>query len=117
MPASNNPERYAAQVNRALKPIFRQFLETQSKHLGGIRLALERGALKDASRLAHSVKGATGTYELPEAAAQAAALEAAVQAGDPAQVEALLDRLAAYLDALDVAFVDPTDAPKDLPGR
>lgn len=104
-------------VNQALKPLYPQFLEIQKRHLAGIAPALAIGDTAEARRLAHSVKGAAGTYELPDAAALAAAAEIAMDDGRQEEALALAAKLAEYFTGLDVVFVAPQDAPNALAGE
>jgi HPt (histidine-containing phosphotransfer) domain-containing protein len=102
-------------VSQALKPIYPQFLEIQIRHLDGIAPALAAGDTAEARRLAHNVKGAAGSYELPAAAALAEAAEIAVHHGRREEALALAAELADYFAALDVVFVDPSAAPGPAP--
>ena len=104
-------------VNQALKPIYPQFLEIQKRHLDGIAPALAAGDTAQARRLAHSVKGAAGTYELPDAAALAAAAEAAIHDGRQEEALALAAALGDYLEVLTVVFIEPQSRPTTLAGQ
>ena len=104
-------------VSQTLKPIFQQFLEIQMRHLAGIAPALAAGDTAEARRLAHSVKGAAGSYELPAAAALAAAAEIAIDDGRQEEALALAAELADYLAALTVIFVEPQAIPDALAGQ
>jgi len=104
-------------VSQTLKPIYSQFLEIQMRHLAGIAPALAAGDTAEARRLAHSLKGATGTYELPDAAALAAAAEAAIDDGRPEEALALAAKLNDYLGALTVIFIEPHARPLPLAGQ
>ena len=106
MPDSRTPARIVVRVNRALAPIYPQFLAVQGEHLAALANALATGDVVTAGRLAHSVKGAAGTYELPAAAAIAADLEAAFAGDELERAGRLLGELAGYFAALDVAFCD-----------
>ncbi len=104
-------------VSQTLKPIYPQFLEIQRQHLAGIASALAVGDTAEARRLAHSVKGAAGSYELPAAAALAAAAEIAIDDGRQEEALALAAELADYLAALTVIFVEPQAIPDALAGQ
>ncbi|KHK00397.1 Hpt domain-containing protein [Desulfovibrio sp. TomC] len=112
MPDSLPPTSVVVCVSRVLAPIYPQFLAIQREHLTALADALEIGDVATAGRLAHSAKGAAGTYELPAAAAIAGDLEAAVARGEVELASRLLGELTGYFSGLDVAF---TDAPL-LPG-
>lgn len=104
-------------VNQALKPIYPQFLEIQKRHLAGIAPALAAGDTDEARRLAHSVKGAAGTYELPDAAALAAAAEAAIHDGRQEEALALAARLNDHFATVNVIFVGPQPRNDALAGQ
>ncbi|EKO40228.1 MAG: HPt domain-containing protein [Solidesulfovibrio magneticus str. Maddingley MBC34] len=104
-------------VSQALKPIYPQFLEIQRRHLAGIAPALAVGDTAEARRLAHSVKGAAGSYELPAAAALAAAAEIAIIDGRQEEALALAVTLGNYLAALTVVFIEPHARPTPLVGQ
>ena len=94
-------------VSQVLKPLYPEFLEIQKRHLAGIAPALAAGDTAEARRLAHSVKGAAGTYELPAAAALAAAAEAAIDDGRQKEALTLAVKLNDYFATLNVVFVGP----------
>ncbi len=104
-------------VSRALEPIYGRFLEIQMRHLAGIAPALAVGNTAEARRLAHNLKGAAGSYELPAAAALAAAAEAAINADRFDEALALAARLGDYLAALTVVFIEPHTRPTPLAGQ
>ncbi|WP_043601337.1 Hpt domain-containing protein [Solidesulfovibrio magneticus] len=104
-------------VSQALKPIYSQFLEIQKRHLAGIAPALAVGDTAEARRLAHSVKGAAGTYELPAAAALAAAAETAIHHGRQEEALALAAELTNYFATLNVIFVGPQPRNDALAGQ
>jgi len=104
-------------VSQALKPLYPQFLEIQKRHLAGIAPALAAGDTAEARRLAHSVKGAAGTYELPAAAALAEAAEAAIDHGRQEQALALAAKLHDYLGALTIIFIEPRPRLDALAGQ
>ena len=104
-------------VSQALKPIYPRFLEIQKRHLAGIAPALAAGDAVEARRLAHSVKGAAGSYELPAAAALAGAAEIAIDDGRQEEALALAANLMDYFQVLDVVFVEPRPRSDALAGQ
>lgn len=104
-------------VSQALKPLYPQFIEIQKRHLAGIAPALAAGDTAEARRLAHSVKGAAGTYELPDAAALAEAAEIAIHEGRQEEALALAAKLADYLAALTIIFIEPRPRSDALAGQ
>ena len=104
-------------VSQTLKPLYLRFLETQMRHLAGIAPALAAGDTDEARRLAHNVKGAAGTYELPDAAALAAAAEAAIHDGRQEEALAMAATLGGYFATLNVIFVGPQPRNDVLAGQ
>ena len=104
-------------VSQTLESIYPQFLEIQKRHLAGIAPALAVGDTAEARRLAHSVKGAAGTYELPDAAALAAAAEIAIHDGRQEEALALAVTLGGYFANLNVIFVGPQPRNDVLAGQ
>lgn len=104
-------------VSQVLKPLYPQFLEIQKRHLAGIAPALAAGDTVEARRLAHSVKGAAGTYELPAAAALAAAVEVAIHDGRQEEALALSAKLTDYFATLNVTFLGPQPRNDALAGQ
>jgi HPt (histidine-containing phosphotransfer) domain-containing protein len=98
-------------VSRVLAPLYPQFLAIQKRHVEVLTLALAQDDPETAGRLAHTVKGAAGTYELPAAAAIACDLETAVATGDLGRAGRLLDELSRYFAGLEVVFTDPPPLP------
>jgi len=105
------PPRPTVRVSRTLEPIFAQFLEIQQRQRLALGQALAAGDAATALRLAHSIKGAAATYELPDAAAIARDLEAALALGALALAASCLEALAAHFNALDVVFVERSSLP------
>ncbi len=105
MPQVPWPQRHIVHVSRILMPLFPLFLDIQRRQSADMDQALAAGDQETLRRLAHAVKGAAGTFELPEAAALGARLEAAALAGDLAVAAALLDVLKRYYADMVIAFV------------
>ncbi len=104
-------------VSQVLEPIYPQFLEIQKRHLAGIAPALAVGDTAEARRLIHNVKGAAGSYELPAAAALAAAAEIAIHDGRQEEALALAVTLGGYFANLNVIFVGPQPRNDVLAGQ
>jgi len=105
MPECPDQPRLVTHVSQTLKPIFAQFLALQTRQRHDLAQAIAAGDAQTAHRLAHSLKGATATYELPAAAAIARDIETAVLQGDMTLAASHLKTLTAHFDALDVVFI------------
>ncbi|MDD2706134.1 MAG: Hpt domain-containing protein [Acidocella sp.] len=105
MPECPDQPRLVTHVNQTLEPIFAQFLALQRRQCHDLGQAIAAGDAQTAHRLAHSLKGATATYELPAAAAVARDIETAILLNDMALAASHLKTLTTYFDALDVVFI------------
>jgi HPt (histidine-containing phosphotransfer) domain-containing protein len=92
-------------VSRFLEPIFPLFLEIQENHLIELRFALAAGNAAEVVRLAHSIKGATATYQLPDAADLAARLEITAKNSPLYDAQHLFEELARYLQNVRILFL------------
>ena len=113
MPQCPDQPRLVAHVSQTLEPIFDQFLALQTRQRHNLGQAIAAGDAQTAHRLAHSLKGATATYELPAAAAIAREIETAVLQNDMPLAASHLKTLAAYFDTLDVVFIAAPALPPD----
>jgi len=111
MPSHTQPPRITVRVSHILEPIYDQFLGIQKRQLQTLANALDAGDPATARRLAHSLKGSAATYELPDAAAIARDLEAAVVQNDRTLALRQLKALVAYFDALDIVYAKETILP------
>ncbi|EFL49506.1 Hpt protein [Solidesulfovibrio fructosivorans JJ]] len=93
-------------VSAELRPIFDRFLAIQREHTVDLERALAARDSEDLSRLAHTIRGSTATFQLPEAADMALALEEAVANADFAAAGRLIAALARYFHETDIVFVD-----------
>ena len=105
MPEYPDQPRPVAHVSQTLEPIFAQFLALQTRQRHNLGQAIAAGDAQTAHRLAHSLKGATATYELPAAAAIAREIEIAILHHDMPLAASHLKTLTAHFDALEVVFV------------
>ena len=98
-------------VTTDLRPIFDQFLVIQRHHVAQLEQALKTCDHRAMARLAHSIRGACATYQLPEAARLALALEHTVQQGDPVVTGSLIAALKRYFRDISVEFVETGATP------
>lgn len=94
------------QVHRFLEPIFPKYLDVQKAYLAAMDQALAAGDLPTLQRLGHTIKGGAATYELFQASALGARLEAAAAIGAVDLVATAVALLHAYFTTLDVSFTD-----------
>ena len=94
-----------AHVSVALQPIFTDFLDIQRSHVATMRHCLSTNDTVTLARLAHAVKGAAATYQLPDAANLARTLEALASTDHCDDARALIEALQDYFDTVPVVFV------------
>jgi HPt (histidine-containing phosphotransfer) domain-containing protein len=91
-------------VDGDLRPIFNRFLDIQRGQIEALDAALAAGDRGAALLLAHTVRGAAATYQLPEAADVAAAIEEQARGRDLAPAGPLVDVLRRYFREVEVVF-------------
>ncbi|RRH78173.1 response regulator [Falsigemmobacter faecalis] len=107
-PADELPDRLPPfNIARALervngkRPLLRRLIlnfgETQSRAGDEIRSLIAEGAMADARRVSHTLKGLAGSLELPDLQEAAAKLERALLEGEPAQLHALIMTMEEHL--------------------
>jgi len=80
-----------------LRRLILNFGETQSRAGEEIRSLIAEGAMADARRVSHTLKGLAGSLELPDLQAAAAKLERALLEGESAQLHALIMTMEEHL--------------------
>jgi HPt (histidine-containing phosphotransfer) domain-containing protein len=105
LPSEEGPIRSRFAGNPKLVPIVRKFAARLREQLAATRAAAEAGDLAEVERLAHWLAGAAGTVGYDAFTAPAREMEAAAKAGDGAQAEGVLQRLARMADQLEVPEV------------
>ena len=104
------PAKPDVRIGAALEPIFQDFLKIQRQQIAAMHHAL---ALRDSQtliRLAHAVRGATATYQLPVAADIARDVELSAAENDLETTAKSIRSLKHYLDTLTVRFIRSNDA-------
>ncbi|MFU2207964.1 Hpt domain-containing protein [Solidesulfovibrio sp. C21] len=103
-PPDDIPPRTVA-VSAELRPIFARFLAIQNEHIAELESALAARDGEALCRLAHTIRGSAATFQLPEAADMALALEETVARADLAAAGRLIAALARYFHETDIEFV------------
>lgn len=108
-PLADIPPKTVA-VSAELRPIFARFLAIQNEHVAELEKALAARDSQTLCRLAHTIRGSAATFQLPEAADMALALEETVARADLAAAGRLIAALARYFRETDIEFVEaPTE--------
>ena len=94
-----------------LARLLAEFAKSQAQAVAAIRQALGHGAVEEATRHAHTLKGVAGNLSAKRLAAEAAAVEALLRRGESAGVEPALARLEAAMVEVVGGLVPATDRP------
>jgi signal transduction histidine kinase/DNA-binding response OmpR family regulator len=87
-----------------LRKLILDFADKFEGAVTSLRAQIERGALEDAKRLAHTLKGVAGALEIRKVAEAARQAEDALAQGEPMEMDLLLERLQGALrPAIDAA--------------
>ncbi|MGN0933002.1 response regulator [Falsigemmobacter intermedius] len=80
-----------------LRRLILNFAESQGRAGDEIRSLIAQGAMADARRVSHTLKGLAGSLELPDLQTAAATLERALLDGESAQLHALISTMEEHL--------------------
>jgi HPt (histidine-containing phosphotransfer) domain-containing protein len=97
-------ERITAHVDADLRDLIPGFLANRARDVVNMRAALTAGQLDSIRIAGHSMKGVGGGYGFDGITEIGAAIEKAALAGDLEAVGTAVDRLADYLDRVEVVF-------------
>jgi HPt (histidine-containing phosphotransfer) domain-containing protein len=91
-------------VDPDLKELIPGFLENRRKDVASLRDALARRDCAPIQSTGHSLKGVGGGYGFAELSTIGAEIEIAAKAGNLDALPGLIERMAAYLDRVEVVF-------------
>jgi HPt (histidine-containing phosphotransfer) domain-containing protein len=97
-------EKIVVTVDPDLGDLIPGFLENRRRDLSTLRAALEQGDCRALQSTGHSLKGVGGGYGFTGLSAIGADIENAAKAGDTGALAGHIDRLADYLERVEVVF-------------
>ncbi|MBI2970067.1 MAG: Hpt domain-containing protein [Gammaproteobacteria bacterium] len=97
-------DRIVVNVDADLEDLIPGFLDNRRKDLASLREALSRGDGKSLQSTGHSLKGVGGGYGFGGLSEMGAEIESAAKAGAIERIAPVIDRLADYLDRIEVVF-------------
>jgi signal transduction histidine kinase/CheY-like chemotaxis protein/HPt (histidine-containing phosphotransfer) domain-containing protein len=100
---------------KLLARLLAEFGKSQAGAVAGIRQALGHGAVEEAARHAHTLKGVAGNLSATKLAAAAAALESLLRKGDVGDLEPALGRLEAAMTEVIDGLAALSEAPAAAP--
>ena len=97
-------EKIVVTVDPDLEDLIPGFMENRRKDLSALRAALERGDCQAMQATGHSLKGVGGGYGFTGLSGIGADIESAAKAGNTAALAGHVDRMADYLDRVEIVF-------------
>jgi len=97
-------ERMQVTIDEDLADLIPGFLENRRKDVNQVRQALKAGDFETVREIGHGMKGVGGGYGFDAITDMGAALESAAINRDDDRVQEQTDRLAAYLDSIDIVY-------------
>ncbi len=102
-PATDHP---VAHVDRTLESLIPRFLERRRDDAVVIEALVSSGDFETIAGMGHSIKGSGGGYGFDPITDYGAEIETAARAADGAATIAAARKLRAYVDSVEVVFVD-----------
>ncbi len=102
-PATGRPVAY---VERTLESLIPRFLQRRRDDVVAIERLVAAGDFETIQSMGHSIKGSGGGYGFDPVTDLGAAIEAAAKDCDGAAAIVLARRLRAYIETVEVVFVD-----------
>lgn len=102
-PVADHP---VAHVDRTLESLIPRFLDRRRDDATAIEALVARGGFESIAGMGHSIKGSGGGYGFDPITDYGAEIETAARAADGAATIAAARKLRAYVDEVEVVFVD-----------
>ena len=91
-------------VDAAFEPLLPKFMTNRKKEVVTMMDAFTQDDFETIRKIAHGMKGVSGSYGFPEMTTVAARMEQAAKTGDAGSIHSDLTALAAYLDRVEVVY-------------
>lgn len=91
-------------VDAAFEPLLPKFMTNRRKEVATMTDALTQADFETIRKVAHGMKGVSGSYGFPEMTTVAARMEQAAKTGDAGSIRGDLTALAVYLDRVEVVY-------------
>lgn len=91
-------------VDAAFEPLLPKFMTNRKKEITTMTDALTEGDFETVRKVAHGMKGVSGSYGFPEMTTVATRLEQAAKTADAESIRNDLSLLASYLDRVEVVY-------------
>lgn len=91
-------------VDAAFEPLLPKFMTNRKNEVTTMTDALVQGDFETVRKVAHGMKGVSGSYGFPEMTTVAARMEQAAKTADAGSIRSDLAALTSYLDRIEVVF-------------
>ena len=93
-----------ARVDASFEPLIQKFMANRKKEITTMAEAVSQGDFETIRKVAHGMKGVSGSYGFPEMTTVAARLEQAAKTADEGSINRDLRTLASYLDRVTIVY-------------
>ena len=93
-----------AHVDASFAPLIPKFMANRKKEITTMAEAVTQGDFETIRKVAHGMKGVSGSYGFPAMTAVAARLEQAATVADGESISRDLTALASYLDRVEIVY-------------
>ncbi len=91
-------------VDASFEPLVPKFMTNRKKEITTMTEAVAQGDFETVRKVAHGMKGVSGSYGFPEMTTVAARLEQAAKIADQGAIRSDLTALASYLDRVEIVY-------------
>lgn len=93
-----------AHVDASFEPLIPKFMTNRKKEIATMAEAVVQSDFDTIRKVAHGMKGVSGSYGFPSMTAAAARLEQAAKVADGESISRNLTALASYLDRVEIVY-------------
>lgn len=97
---------YRVEVDSDLEEVIPAFMENRQKDLTLLKEAYDKEAFTDSTSIGHTLKGVGGGYGFNRITELGKLIEEASKEGDGQKLAVLIESLEAYLDQVEIVYVD-----------
>lgn len=91
-------------VDASFEPLVPKFMTNRKKEITTMTEAVAQGDFETVRKVAHGMKGVSGSYGFPDMTTVAARLEQAAKIADQGAILSDLTALASYLDRVEIVY-------------
>lgn len=91
-------------VDASFEPLVPKFMTNRKREITTMTEAVDKGDFETVRKVAHGMKGVSGSYGFPAMTAAATRLEQAAKVADGESISRDLTALASYLDRVEIVY-------------